>query len=28
VDAERGLLLVHQLRRQGDADDLDPLRLG
>jgi hypothetical protein len=28
VDAERGLLLVHQLRRDGDAADLDPLRLG
>jgi hypothetical protein len=28
VDAERGLLLVHQLSRQGDAQDLDLLRLG
>jgi hypothetical protein len=28
VDAERGLLLVHQLRRQGEARDLDVLRLG
>jgi hypothetical protein len=28
VDAERRLLLVHQLRRQGAAKDLDVLRLG
>jgi hypothetical protein len=28
VDADRGLLLVHQLRRQGDARQLDPLGLG
>ena len=28
VDSERGLLLVHQLRRHGDAEDLDPLGLG
>ncbi len=28
VDAEHGLLLVHQLRRQGDPEDLDVLRLG
>jgi hypothetical protein len=28
VDAERGLLLVHQLRRLGDSDELDVLRLG
>lgn len=28
VDSERGLLLVHQLRRQGDAQDLDVTRLG
>jgi hypothetical protein len=28
VDAEHGLLLVHQLRRQGDPVDLDVLRLG
>jgi hypothetical protein len=28
VDAERGVLLVHQLSRQGDAKDLDLLRLG
>lgn len=28
VDTERGLLLVHQLRRQGHGDELDPLRLG
>jgi hypothetical protein len=28
VDAESGLLLVHQLCRQGDARDLDLLRLG
>jgi hypothetical protein len=28
IDAERGLVLVHQLRRQGDTDQLDPLRLG
>jgi hypothetical protein len=28
VDAERGLLLVHQLRVQGDPEDLDVLRLG
>jgi multisubunit Na+/H+ antiporter MnhE subunit len=28
VDAERGLMLVHQLRRQGPPEDLDVLRLG
>lgn len=28
VDAERELLLVHQLRRHGDRDELDVLRLG
>jgi multisubunit Na+/H+ antiporter MnhE subunit len=28
VDAERGLLLVHQLHRQGPPEDLDVLRLG
>jgi hypothetical protein len=28
VDAERGLLLVHQLRRQGDPGQLDVLGLG
>lgn len=28
VDAERGLLLVHQLRVQGDPEELDVLRLG
>ncbi len=28
VDDERDLLLVHQLRRQGDAEQLDVLRLG
>jgi hypothetical protein len=28
VDADRGVLLVHQLSRQGDARDLDLLRLG
>jgi hypothetical protein len=28
VDVESGLLLVHQLRRQGDARDLDVMRLG
>jgi hypothetical protein len=28
VDSERGLLLVHQLRRQGPPEDLDALRLG
>ncbi len=28
VDAERGLVLVHQLRRQGDTKQLDPLGLG
>jgi hypothetical protein len=28
VDAERELLLVHQLRRQGEPDDVDPLGLG
>ncbi len=28
VDAERQLLLVHQLRRTGKAEDLDVLRLG
>lgn len=28
VDADRGLLLVHQLRRHGDPQDLDSLRLG
>lgn len=28
VDPESGLLLVHQLRRSGDADSLDVLQLG
>jgi hypothetical protein len=28
VDDERGLLLVHQLRRHGGAEDLDVTRLG
>jgi hypothetical protein len=28
IDAERGLVLVHQLHRQGDAEQLDPLGLG
>jgi hypothetical protein len=28
VDAARGLLLVHQLRPQGDPEDLDVMRLG
>jgi hypothetical protein len=28
VDADRGLLLVHQLRRDGEPEDLDPLGLG
>jgi hypothetical protein len=28
VDADRGLLLVHQLRRDGEPQDLDPLGLG
>lgn len=28
VDADRGLLLVHQLRRQGKAESLDMMRLG
>jgi hypothetical protein len=28
VDAERKLLLVHQLRRGGEPDEVDPLRLG
>jgi multisubunit Na+/H+ antiporter MnhE subunit len=28
VDVERGLMLVHQLRRQGPPEDLDVLRLG
>ena len=28
VDARRRLLLVHQLRRQGKADDVDPMGLG
>jgi multisubunit Na+/H+ antiporter MnhE subunit len=28
VDADRELLLVHQLRRQGGRDELDVLRLG
>lgn len=28
VDSERGLLAVHQLRRQGEAEELDVLRLG
>jgi hypothetical protein len=28
VDAERGLLLTHQLRRQGPPEDLDVTRLG
>jgi hypothetical protein len=28
VDPDRELLLVHQLRREGNADDIDVLRLG
>lgn len=28
VDDERGLLLVHQLHRRGDTDDIDPMGLG
>jgi hypothetical protein len=28
IDADRGLLLVHQLRRQGEPRDLDVTRLG
>jgi hypothetical protein len=28
VDSERGLLLIHQLRRQGDTDKVDPMGLG
>jgi hypothetical protein len=28
VDAEKGLVLVHQLRRQGSAEQIDPLGLG
>lgn len=28
IDTERGLVLVHQLHRQGDAEQLDPLGLG
>lgn len=28
VDADRGLLLVHQLRRRGEPQELDPLGLG
>jgi hypothetical protein len=28
IDAERDLLLVHQLRRHGERDELDALRLG
>lgn len=28
VDAEKRLLVVHQLRRQGDPDDVDPMGLG
>ena len=28
VDADRGLLLVHQLRHEGDPDQIDPLGLG
>jgi hypothetical protein len=28
IDPERGLLLVHQLRREGGRDELDVLRLG
>jgi hypothetical protein len=28
VDAERGLLLTHQLRRNGPPEDLDVTRLG
>jgi hypothetical protein len=28
VDAERDLLLVHQLDPTGGADELDPLELG
>lgn len=28
VDPQRRVLLVHQLRRQGDAEEIDPLGLG
>jgi hypothetical protein len=28
IDDERGLLLVHQLRRHGGPEDLDVTRLG
>jgi hypothetical protein len=28
VDDERGLLLVHQLHRQGETEDIDPMGLG
>ena len=28
VDADRSLVLVHQLRRQGDTEQIDPLGLG
>jgi hypothetical protein len=28
IHADLGLLLVHQLRRQGPPEDLDVLRLG
>jgi hypothetical protein len=28
IDAERDLLLVHQLRHHGERDELDVLRLG
>ena len=28
VDTDRGLLLVHELRRQSDSEQLDPLGLG
>jgi hypothetical protein len=28
VDADSDLLLVHQLRRNGDREDIDVLRLG
>lgn len=28
VDPDRGLLLVHQLRREGDPDQIDPMGLG
>ena len=28
IDTDRGLVLVHQLHRQGDATQLDPLGLG